>query len=376
MTTQIRVKVSAIQDPSPANTVTVQKQLKESVEVAQRLRGDPADSFVRVNELTQGGLWQLVNGVLVPTGINKLGGSVVTADSVQGSGSSGSPVELVGDSASPGNSMLYGTNGSGTKGWYAQPAGGSSTLASLSDVSISSPSNGQILTYVSSASKWENVAPASSNITPDSHPASPNAINDEFEATTLDPKWTWLNQGTFTASLAGDGSSFLSSTTSASADHLRVIYQTIAAGAFDVRCKMAIDTNNTTDIRGGLYVGLPSDGKCYALGWYYNSGTPYFYCNRYTNSNTFASSFSGTGTPAPLAYGYGTPWIYLRLVYDGTNITIYVSSTGILGSYFAIATETAASFLGTAPTILGVYTDGAITSSNPKGAIFDWFRRY
>lgn len=35
-------------------------------------------------------------------------------------------IGLSGDSASPGNSKLYGTNASGVKGWYAQPAGGSS----------------------------------------------------------------------------------------------------------------------------------------------------------------------------------------------------------------------------------------------------------
>lgn len=33
-------------------------------------------------------------------------------------------LQLSGDSASPGNSKLYGTNGSGTKGWYDQPSGG------------------------------------------------------------------------------------------------------------------------------------------------------------------------------------------------------------------------------------------------------------
>jgi hypothetical protein len=33
-------------------------------------------------------------------------------------------VTLSGDSSSPGNSMLYGTNGSGIKGWYSQPSGG------------------------------------------------------------------------------------------------------------------------------------------------------------------------------------------------------------------------------------------------------------
>jgi hypothetical protein len=156
--TTAKIKTSAIQNPSPENTVTVQRQMKESIEIGQRLRGDPNDSFVRVRELTQGGLWKLVNGVLVPGTVSSGSSSVTTADSVSGDGSSGSPIILVGDSASPGNSMLYGTNASGTKGWYSQPVGGSSTLAGLSDVAISSPSNGQVLTYNSGTSKWNNAA--------------------------------------------------------------------------------------------------------------------------------------------------------------------------------------------------------------------------
>jgi hypothetical protein len=38
-------------------------------------------------------------------------------------------VNLDGDAASPGNSKLYGTNASGTKGWYDQPTGGSYTFS-------------------------------------------------------------------------------------------------------------------------------------------------------------------------------------------------------------------------------------------------------
>lgn len=40
---------------------------------------------------------------------------------------SGGTVNLVNDEASPGNDKLYGTNGSGVKGWYDQPAGGGSS---------------------------------------------------------------------------------------------------------------------------------------------------------------------------------------------------------------------------------------------------------
>lgn len=39
---------------------------------------------------------------------------------------SGTNFTLTNDSASPGNTMLYGTNGSGTLGWYSQPSAGSS----------------------------------------------------------------------------------------------------------------------------------------------------------------------------------------------------------------------------------------------------------
>lgn len=43
-------------------------------------------------------------------------------------------LQLVGDSATPGNTKLYGTNGSGTKGWYDQPAGGSGASTALDNL--------------------------------------------------------------------------------------------------------------------------------------------------------------------------------------------------------------------------------------------------
>jgi len=52
--------------------------------------------------------------------------------------SDASGLKLSGDSASPGNSKLYGTNGSGTKGWYDQPAGGSVSDGDKGDITVSS----------------------------------------------------------------------------------------------------------------------------------------------------------------------------------------------------------------------------------------------
>jgi hypothetical protein len=124
---------TAIRSPTPSisNHQTVLTQLKETTETAQRIRGNPLQSYVTLGELINAGIVKFLGGVVSPgdkIGGGRGGGSVTTADSIQGSGSVASPIELVGDSASPGNSMLYGTNGSGTKGWYAQPGGGSLTV--------------------------------------------------------------------------------------------------------------------------------------------------------------------------------------------------------------------------------------------------------
>ena len=97
--------------------------------------------------------------VLQLTGGMLGGGSSTGADSIAGT----TTLTLVNDSASPGNSMLYGTNGSGVLGWYAQPTGGSSstgadsitgttTLTLVNDVVT--PTNGQFYGYSGGARGW------------------------------------------------------------------------------------------------------------------------------------------------------------------------------------------------------------------------------
>lgn len=83
-----------------------------------------------------------------------------TANTVTGNGTSGSPVQLVGDAASPGNSMYYGTNGSGAKGFYTLPSG---VAAANPTTSIGlTPTNGSASTFMRS-----DAAPSlSQSITP------------------------------------------------------------------------------------------------------------------------------------------------------------------------------------------------------------------
>ena len=102
----------------------------------------------------------------------------------------------------------------GTAWVNATPSGGgSSTLASDTDVSISSPTNGQLLTYNTSAGKWINATPSSSNplaIWQGEKPpfAPPQASWMDFSAshdTTTGTNYT--NQGMYISAAAGTTSS-------------------------------------------------------------------------------------------------------------------------------------------------------------------------
>ena len=70
-TTPLRIKTTAIQAPRAdgSNTVDILRQLKETTEVAQRLRGDPNDSFVTLGELVAAGIARSVNGTVQPPGL-------------------------------------------------------------------------------------------------------------------------------------------------------------------------------------------------------------------------------------------------------------------------------------------------------------------
>lgn len=169
-----KIKGTSITSPQAdgSNHTRVLGQLKETTEIAQRLRGDPGDSFVRVSEVMSALGARLVNNTLqppVPSAATS--GTVNVADSITGDGSSGSPLQLVGDSASPGNSFYYGTNGSGVKSYYALPSGLTSPLTTKGDIWVFGSTNtrepigtnGQVLTADSTQTtgmKWASASGA------------------------------------------------------------------------------------------------------------------------------------------------------------------------------------------------------------------------
>lgn len=102
--------------------------LRDAVEVHERRRGPVGDSFVRMDELAALGVVDITSigtvtsGSVVTSGV-PLSRIVGTSGSLTGGGnlSADRVFSLVNDSLSPGNSYYYGTNGAGTKGFYALP---------------------------------------------------------------------------------------------------------------------------------------------------------------------------------------------------------------------------------------------------------------
>jgi len=103
----IPIPVSAIQTPSAdgSNHATILRQIKESVEVAARQRGDPSFSYVRANELVALGLATMVNGALQLTGGSAAGASSIPAG-VGAGGVSGPGVGAVGATGAVGLSAI------------------------------------------------------------------------------------------------------------------------------------------------------------------------------------------------------------------------------------------------------------------------------
>jgi hypothetical protein len=129
----------AYQDIGTIGSTTAQlsdniQSINANLDVGLRNTRNIIDSFLRVSDVVALGLATLDGNIL--SAAPAASGTVISADSITGDGSAGTPLQLVGDSASPGNSYYYGTNSSGTKGYYALPGGGGG--GSVTSVAVSS----------------------------------------------------------------------------------------------------------------------------------------------------------------------------------------------------------------------------------------------
>jgi hypothetical protein len=204
------------------------------------------------------------------------------------------------------------------------------------------------------------------NVTPDDHPASADAMDDEFEAGSLDGKWSWRNQGSASISFAS-GMVTLAVPSEATAQP-RGIYQTLPGGNWKIRAKLAFLSRGSNYDGFGMVLLKDSTNANLQFVRAYNAQTKW-QVQYYTNYTAYGSTpydqdLSANDWP-------WQRWGYFEIEYDGTSYFFRASVDGV--TFATLSTLTAASYF-TADRIglMGLQ----ISPSTGTGYLScDWFRR-
>lgn len=209
------------------------------------------------------------------------------------------------------------------------------------------------------------------NVTPDTHPASPNAMDDEFEGTSLNVKWSEVNFTGATANVKNGCLNLITDINASSARAPRLITQPISGSAWKIRAKMSmlIGTANV----GGIVAFESGSGKILAMGLL---STPEVALFPYPSLTTAPTPFAvvALGSEMRDAVTFESDWRYYEIERSGSNLTFRMSKTGIDGTFTDVGTEAIATYFTTAPDSVGVYGE-SVSATIATQTVVDWFRR-
>lgn len=225
--------------------------------------------------------------------------------------------------------------------------------------------DGQILVADSGESLglvWADAAGATPDWvseSPNTPPGSPNAMDDEFQGSTLNVKWTWNNQGGATA-VVGNGVLLMNAPTSTT-NSLRSITQALPAAPWEFTARIGRTGPFVNHLFSGLMLRESGTDKRVSI----HTGTD-------TNDRINSYSWSDATTVA-LALAHivmSQTEVFLRIARAGTTLTYSYSFNGF--KYATLYTELITASFTSAPNQIGIVTnaDGADAST-----VAQWFRR-
>lgn len=217
--------------------------------------------------------------------------------------------------------------------------------------------------------KWHD----STQLLLDVKPTSPSALDDEFDGTTLDPKWapatSHVNAATSTT--VTNGRLFVEPAATGTASTGRGgfgLRQVAPSGSFSASVKV-MDGSNVDDARVGVWVASTSNAKGHILG-------SQMFNNRFANANDFPYSdteewgaFSGLDTFPSTGAATGTGWYRIRWDATAGTFTFEYSRNG----FFWLTLSTRTGQVQPDRVGLGIWANEAAIRAN-HAAAFEWFR--
>lgn len=190
----------------------------------------------------------------------------------------------------------------------------------------------------------------------DEPPASPNSLDDEFDGSSLDAKWSWNNQGTSVATVANDR---LSIDIGAMSDNSSVIYQSVPAGDFIATAKVRVFSKG--DSYYGSYIGVinSANNRRINLGRSCRpTGNDWIHCTKpWTSDILLKEGFAG--------------WLYVRVALSSGTLTFSFSEDGLL--WIVAFSEAVTTWIG-AITGICIAAGRNNTGADKAYALCEWFR--
>jgi len=250
-------------------------------------------------------------------------------------------------------------------GYFQGALGGSwKSTAAVASIALSLGSGsfiaGSVFTlYGEGGSGATNTTFINGNITPDSHPASPDPNNDEFEGSALSAQWTITNPSTkvFTTKQG-----YMHCVSTSDSVNTYVFEPLTNTTAFKYRAKMMMDLSPAAFAFSGLCLYNNANGHNIIWGCGQNAGGRQgFY------ATALSGSYSSLGSDTTL--GNFNAFVYYEIEMDATNVYLRASQSGEEGTFITVVTQALSGNMGGA-THIGFMFNGLALSF-----ICDWIRR-
>lgn len=242
---------------------------------------------------------------------------------------------------------------SGIKSSGGNTLSGEITLVAGMNVSISQNDESKLITISATGGGGGGYA----NII-DEPPNSPSSLDDEFNDEVIDGKWNWANQGSALAT-EGDIQGKLA-IIPAGDSWWRCLMQNVPTGSWEALAKVHFGGDYLDDSFAGIVILPATDGNIEALAIGKDD----------TNSPSTIraerwNSWTSWGTLRK-SINYGPSYAYLKIVWNGSNLTYYLSTDGV--GFPKLLSSFTPSFT---PGRIGVGARG-----NALPSYFDFFRIY